>query len=62
MDGRMRYALIKNGIVVNVIIADPTFILGIQSQYDACIDVTNTYCGPGFLYDGVSFTDPNPNP
>jgi hypothetical protein len=33
----MRYLLIKNGIVENIIIAEPSFIPLIQDEWDNCI-------------------------
>jgi len=35
------YALIKDGIVVNTIVAEPEFIHIIESQWDACIRIDN---------------------
>lgn len=53
----MIYALIKNTVVVNVIVADPTFISGISSDWDFCIDLTGLSPQPriGDLYDGTNF-------
>lgn len=53
----MIYALIKNGIVVNVIVADPNFISLIQSKWDYCVRIDNLNPCPriGDLYDGSQF-------
>lgn len=56
----MNWALINNGIVVNVIIADADFVPAIDVHYDAVIDVTDLYVGPGFTYDGTNFSPPPP--
>lgn len=60
----MRYALIKNGIVENVIVAEADFIQHIQAQYDH-IEALDTpdeekVGGPGWSYDAVTgtFTEP----
>jgi hypothetical protein len=53
----MKIALIKNGIVENVIVSSLEFA---QANYPdhICVDVTNSRVGPGFSYvDGV-FTPP----
>lgn len=57
----MVYALIKNGIIENTIVADSNFISTIQSQWDACvrIDELETQPGIGWEYDGEVFTNPN---
>jgi len=56
------YALIKNGVVVNVIVADANFIALIQSQYDSCVVITNNPGDPGigWTYDGTNFAPPTP--
>lgn len=52
----MIYALIKNGIVENTIIADANFISGISGQWDACVDITATpEVGINWQYDGSNF-------
>lgn len=60
----MNYALIKNGIVQNVIVADEEFISSISDQYDH-IEALDTpeeqkVAGPGWLYDSIAgeFTSP----
>lgn len=57
----MVYALIKNGIVENTIVADANFINLIQSNWDYCIRIDNLseIPGIGWTYDGVNFSDPN---
>ena len=54
-DNVRRYALIKDGIVENVILARDSWTppSGIER-----VDVTDISVGPGFTYDGESFTDP----
>ena len=34
------YALIKNDIIINIIMADAAFINIIKNQYDACVDIS----------------------
>lgn len=54
------YALVKTGIVENVIVADSDFILGIQNQYDNIVEILPEQHRPqiGWSYDGTSFLDP----
>lgn len=56
----MIYALVKNGVVINTIVADDNFISTISSNYDACVRVDNIDNPPSidWLYDGQNFTDP----
>lgn len=58
----MTWALIKDGKVVNVILASAEFISTISGQYQACIDITNSDPCPhiGWVFDGSTLTDPNP--
>lgn len=52
----MRYALIRDGLVVNVIDASPEFAASIAGEWDA---VTPTLtAGPGWSYVGGEFTAP----
>ncbi len=52
----MRYAIIKNGIVENVIVADQDFI---DTNYpDAVALKEDERVGPQYLYDGKTFTEP----
>jgi hypothetical protein len=48
-----RYAIIENGIAVNVVMADAE--LASQNGWIACPDA-----GPGWKYDGTNFTAPDP--
>ena len=48
-----RYAIIKNGLVANVVVADAEFAT--QNGWIACPDA-----GPGWKYDGAAFTEPDP--
>jgi hypothetical protein len=52
------YALIKDGVVVNTIVADADNIAVISSLWDYCIDITNLTPRPSvnWLYDGETFT------
>lgn len=51
-----RYAIIENGVVTNVVLADPTFAEE-QGWVAAPDDV-----GPGWLWDGTNFSPPPPAP
>ena len=51
-----RYALIENGLVANVILADPAFAAAVGAI--PCSDTA----GPGWLYDGATFSEPPPPP
>jgi hypothetical protein len=48
-----RYAIIENGVAVNVVVADAE--LAAQNGWIACPDA-----GPGWKYDGTTFTEPDP--
>lgn len=50
-----RYAIIENGLVANVVVADAEFAA--QNGWIACPDA-----GPGWKYDGTNFTEPDPIP
>jgi len=56
----MIFALIKNGIVENTIVAELSFIGHIASQWDFIIRVDELEQRPGigWAYDGVDFTAP----
>ena len=59
------YALIKNGTVQNVIVADEAFIASITSKWDhiECIDTPAERAlgvGIGWGWDGSSFVAPSP--
>lgn len=56
----MKFALIKDGIVKNIIVAEQDFLPHIQDQYDYIIDVSEMahYPGPGWSYDGQTFSTP----
>ena len=45
-----RYAIIENGLVANVVVADAEFAA--QNGWIACPDA-----GPGWQYDGTAFTE-----
>jgi hypothetical protein len=61
-----RYALIKDTIVENIIVADLTFISNIENDWDFCIDLASFNPEPciGWIYDELTltFTDPTPPP
>lgn len=48
-----RYAIIENGLVANVVVADAE--LAAQNGWIACPNA-----GPGWKYDGTNFTAPDP--
>ena len=50
-----RYAIIENGVVTNVVIADAEYAA--QQGWVAC-----PTAGPGWGYDGQNFTEPAPPP
>lgn len=52
----MRIALIKNGKVDNIIIADMEFAG--ELGYDQAIDADSTTIGIGWVFDGEKFTNP----
>ena len=52
----MNIALINNGIVENIIVADLEFAE--QLGYEQVIDVTDVFCSIGWLYDGTTFSEP----
>lgn len=54
----MNCALIRSGLVENVIVADASFIDVIRSEWDHIVDITYTEYGVGWLYDGEEFTLP----
>lgn len=55
------YALIKNSIVVNIIVADDDFIELIKNEYDSIIATNNLPVHPciGWLYSNGEFTNPS---
>lgn len=54
------YALISNGVVQNIIVADANFIAGISANWQHCvrIDQLDPVPGIGWSYDGATFTPP----
>ena len=60
----MRYALIKNNKVENVIIADEDFVKRLESKYDYIENVDGKQVGPECSYDPIKkiFGDPSPPP
>jgi hypothetical protein len=48
-----RYAIIENGLVTNVVLADAEF-----AAEQGWIECPNA--GPGWKYDGTTFTEPDP--
>jgi hypothetical protein len=55
----MNYALIKNDVVANVIVADAEFVAGIADQWDH-IEPATDGVGPGWGWDGSQFAAPPP--
>lgn len=57
----MNFALIKNGIVENVIVADQAFVDTIAQEWDRIVETTTA--GVGWLDDGTNLTaPPQPDP
>lgn len=54
-----RIALIKNGIVQSIAVWDGTSLWNPGENF-ILIDVTDIFCGPGFLYNGENFFIPQP--
>lgn len=50
-----RYAIIENGVVANVVVAEPEYAA--KQGWVECPEA-----GPGWLYDGQTFTAPPPPP
>lgn len=44
------YALIKNGAVINTIVATAEFIETIKDQWQACVDITDMQPRPGLKW------------
>lgn len=59
-----RYALIKDGIVERVIIAEPEILPELDLDADELVKIaSNRSIGPGDAYDGATFTKaPEPEP
>lgn len=55
-----RYALIKDGVVENVIEADQSFVDSVMSPMGYTCNVVNdgVRCSPGFSYTGSSYLEP----
>lgn len=55
-------ALVKNGTVMNLIVADDSFIASIANQYDYTVEYTNQQIAIGYIYNPTSgaFTPPTP--
>lgn len=47
-----RLAIIENGVVTNVFLADN------EGAFPGTVDVTDLSVGPGFAYDGATFSPP----
>lgn len=51
----MRFAIIENGIVTNIILADQEFI----DEFDeVAVNVEDVQCNIGDMWDGKVFTSP----
>jgi hypothetical protein len=57
------YALIDSGMVVNTIVADPSFLPEIEQDYDAIVRIDDNpqHPGIGWSYADGTFTPP-PDP
>ena len=56
----MKFALIKNGIVLNVIVSEQSFVdanLGLLGV-DEAVEADGVYVGPGFIYSNGIFNPP----
>jgi len=53
-----RFAIIENGAIANIINADQAFV-DEQLAESETVDVTETYCGVGWLYQDGTFAEPN---
>lgn len=51
----MKYAIIENGVVTNVVVAEADYAA--QQGWIECNAI-----GPGWKYDGSTFTEPDPIP
>jgi hypothetical protein len=57
----MIYALVKNGLVENLIVADAEFAALIAADWDAVVQVQDgTHCALGFGYIDGAFVEPAP--
>lgn len=57
----MIFALIKNGVVENVIVADAAFVEHIAADWDLIVNVTEwgeLQPGVGWTFDGLDFHAP----
>ena len=54
------YAIVKNGVVTNIIVADDQETANLFGHAVEYSDASST--GIGYTYDGVSFTPPSPYP
>jgi len=56
----MKYALIKSGVVENIILADAEFISIIASSWDHCVrlDEIDPCPGMGWTYENGTFSAP----
>jgi hypothetical protein len=53
-----RFAIIENGAIANIINADQDFV-NEQLAEAQTVDVTDIYCGVGWLYQDGAFTEPH---
>jgi len=53
----MKFALIENNVVKNIIVADQKFI---DENRLSAINVDDIYCGIGFIYKDGEFIQPQP--
>lgn len=55
-----RYALINDGVVVNVAQGDAQWAQAVDAQYDDVVLVDGVMCGPGWTYSGGVFAESAP--
>lgn len=53
-----KWALVKNGLVENIIRADEAFIDAHMRNKYTCIEFTTEFVGPGFTYENGEFIPP----
>ncbi|MVN86930.1 hypothetical protein GO986_09145 [Deinococcus sp. HMF7620] len=56
----MRYALINDGVVDNVVECTEEFADRLRTRYQAVVQTEEA--GPGWTWDGETFSEPAPEP
>jgi hypothetical protein len=55
----MNYAIVENGLVVNVVVWDGDASIWAPAAGQMAVQLADdAYAGPGFTYDGTTFTAP----